>query len=154
MTEIQLQWLAFLKIIWVSVFAFLYSWGGYFKKWLRRILGAIFMVAGITLVSKLQGTFSWFYLAYLPCLYAALSVGYGGDTFPEKFGRRFNYGMALGASAVVFPLVNGCWGLFLAHVGLCVIGSVVLGVFNIARNARDEETLFGVMAGLLPMFMA
>lgn len=153
MSELQWQFIAFFKIVFLAVFCLLYGLGGMLKKEIRRIAGTIFLTCGIIGFSLLEKTYSPFYWLYLPCLFAALSIGYGGQLWEEKVRRRLIYGAGLGASAIVFPIINRMWVLFGCHFSLCVIGSVVIGVTNPTRNAREEETIFGVFAGFLPLFM-
>ena len=51
MNEVTLQWIAFLKLIWVSIFALLYGFGGMRGKWKRRYVGANWMMLGVFVFS-------------------------------------------------------------------------------------------------------
>lgn len=158
-SQISLQLVSSLKIFWLFVFSFLYAWGGIKGKWKRRFVAPVWLVGGIMLSSHLSGTFSWWYLTYLPLLIAALTLGYGADRLGEKIRKRTLYGLALSVAPIALPIINAAWWLYAMHCTLCVGFCVVLGVYNInldapvGRGARDEETLIGFVAGFLPLFM-
>ena len=78
MSEIALQWIAFLKIIWIAFFALFYGLGGMSSKWRRRYLGSAWMMTGILIVALfVNHTFQWRMLLYFPLMVGALSLGYG-----------------------------------------------------------------------------
>ncbi len=148
MNEMTLQLIAGLKLVWIAVFAYLYGRGGINSKWIRRYLGALFLTLGICLFSLWQGQFSWLYLISLPLLISSLSIGYGAQLFTVKLLKRSRYGLLISLSALPITIVQGTWLFFGLYTALCITMSVVLGVFNIANSAREEESLIGMTIGL------
>jgi hypothetical protein len=154
MTENMLNLISFLKIIYACGFAFLYSSGGISGKWKRRILGSIILTAGILGFNAWLGRFSLWYLLCLPILFGGLSVGYGGtDDFWRKVMKRARYGFICGLAGVPIGIVNHSYILMGLNIFLCVLVSVMLGVFNPTQSARDEETIIGLTIGVLPLFI-
>lgn len=153
MNETNIQLIASLKIIWIAVFSFFYGWGGISGKWKRRYLGAAWAQGGVVLFSMITSDWNWWYLTWGPALIGALTLGYGGDTLAVKLKKRALYGLAVGISPLALAIVNATFWLLGLHVFLCVLISVALGVFNITKNARSEETVIGTTAVFLPMFM-
>lgn len=159
MNEYILQNIAICKMIWIVGFAYLYALGGISGKWKRRYIGPTWMMMGVVVFTLWQAkvyginTWSWWYLAYWPLLIGALHLGYGAEETKDKIKRRFLYGLALAFSAAPLAIINGAWILWSLHCGICVVFSVILGVFSPARNARNEEVLIGTSAVLLPLFV-
>jgi len=153
MSEQILQVLVTTKLLWVVGFAYLYGRGGINGKWWRRIIGSLFLTAGVVLYSLIQSNFSWWALLFAPLLYGSLSIGYGGDELKEKIIKRSRYGLACGVAAIPLAIVSGNWALFGLHIFLCVLVSTSLGVWNITNSARSEETLIGATIALLPMYL-
>jgi len=153
MSEINLQFLAFGKLIWATIFALLYGLGGISGKWKRRFIAPIWMMLGIFLFSKWTFNWSYWYLIYLPLLIASLHLGYGGtDNKWIKIRKRFLYGLALGVAPASLAILNTAWIMWGLHISLCICFSVLLGVFNPTKNARSEETLIATASTLLPLF--
>ena len=152
MTELQLQLLAFFKIIAVAIYSLLYGLGGMYKKRIRRIGGAIWLMVAIGIIGYLQKTISLWYFLYPLLLMGASTIGYGADEFKEKIKKRALYGLASGASALPVAIIAGKWLLFGFNLGLCLASSIILGVFN-PLNARGEETLIGALSTIIPIFM-
>lgn len=153
MGENTLNLIAFLKLILVCVFAFLYSSGGISGKWKRRYVGPLWMGCGLLMFAKLQGTFNYWQLLYPALLCASLHLGYGGtDDVWIKIRKRSIYGLCLGVSALPLVLNSGLWVLFGFHVSLCVASSVLLGVFNPVK-AREEESLIAILSTVLVLFL-
>ena len=153
MSELNLQLLAFFKVIAVAIFSLLYGLGGMYKKAIRRIGGAIWLMIAIGIIGYFQKTISLWYFLYPLLLMGALTIGYGADEFEEKIKKRALYGLALGVSALPVAIVTGKWLLFGFHTGLCLASSILLGVFNPLRSARGEETLIGTLSVITPIFM-
>jgi hypothetical protein len=152
MNEWTLQYIQSGKIIWLAVFGLLYGLGGINGKYLRRIIGSLWLVSGICLFSWLEGAFSWWYVSVWPMLWIALSMGYGAVGFWKKVQRRIIYGLCLAIAFLPVAIINGSWMVFGAHTALCIFASFIFGVFN-PVSARAEETLIATAAGLLPLFM-
>lgn len=153
MSEYTLQFISVGKLFWVALFALLYGLGGISNKWLRRYLGAAWISLGVFLFSRWGSGYNWLYLTYLPALIACLSMGYGGDTLIEKMRKRAIYGLLLGIAPLALVILNNAYQMWALHTVLCITVSVSLGVFNFARNAREEETLIGTLSTILPLYM-
>jgi len=155
MSEVTLQILALAKLLSVVIFAGLYALGGMkgVSKGARRFGGAVWIGLAISIISSWQKTFSAVYLLYPLLLLGALHLGYGAEEVPKKLRRRALYGLALGVASLPIALKTGNWIMFAFNLVLCVGASVILGVFNPLRSARDEETLIGALSVVLPMFM-
>lgn len=153
MSETTLQIVAVCKLLCACGFGLLYGLGGMVNKAIRRYAGPAWIAGGITLFSLWTGSFKPWYLAYPLLLMGALHMGYGADDTGHKIIRRALAGLAVGCSSIplLFPVFN--WGLFILHLVMCVGISVSLGVWNITRNARNEETCIGFVYAFLPMFM-
>lgn len=153
MNEISLQIIAFLKLLWVAVFSLLYGLGGMSGKWKRRFIAPVWMMLGVFIFSKWTFNWSYWYLIYLPLLIASLHIGYGGtDNVWIKIRKRSLYGLALGIAPASLAILNTAWAMWGLHIVLCVAFSVLLGVWNITKNARSEETLIATASTLLPLF--
>jgi hypothetical protein len=151
MTENTLQWIAFLKLISVAIYSLFYGFGGISGKWKRRYIGSAYLTLLIVGFSVWMQTFSWYYLLTFPLLVASTSIGYGADTTMEKVVKRSYCGLAYAFSTVPVFIVKMNWELFILHILLCLITSIVLGVRNPFDNARAEESAIGFMIGFLPI---
>jgi hypothetical protein len=155
MSENTLALIAFLKIVFVACFSYLYSLGGTkgWGKWIRRYLGAVWMGLVVWTFANWQGTFNYLQLLYPLLLCFSLHLGYGGtDNVWIKVRKRSIYGLALGISALPLVLISGLWVLFAFHCVLCIASSVLLGVFN-PVHARSEESLIAVLSTVLVLFL-
>jgi len=153
MSELTLQFLAFFKVISVAVFGLFYGLGGMIEKKVRRIGGPIWIAISISIIGCIQKTISLWYFLYPILLMASLCIGYGAEEKKEKIKKRALYGLALGVSAIPVAIVTSKWLLFGFHLVLCIGASVLLGVYNPLRNARDEETLIATLSVIMPIFM-
>ena len=153
MNENILQWIASLKILWVAVFSAFYGFGGVSGKWKRRFIGSAWMMLGVVVFSLWQGSWHWWYLAYFPLLTGALCMGYGGDDVGVKIRKRAVYGVLIGLSATPLLFPSCHFGLYIFHICLCLVASVVLGVFNPTANARSEETIISTLSTVIPLFL-
>lgn len=154
MNEYTLQAIAALKLCWVAAFAFLYGRGGISQKWIRRFIGPLWMGVGLWIFGSWQGSWQWLYLLYPLLLCLSLHLGYGGtDNVIIKIRKRAIYGLAIGASAIPLSIASHLWGLLSIHIGLCIVGSVLLGVYNPSRNARSEEVLIATLSTVLVLFL-
>ncbi len=154
MSEYTLQIIAFLKLIWMAVFALLYGLGGINNKWLRRFIGPCWMMLGIFVFSQWQGTWNLWYLVFLPIAIFGLHLGYGGTNETIiKIRKRAVYGFILSLSAIPIVACSHLWNIFAFHVGLAVLSSTLFGTFNPFRSARDEETIIATSCFLLTLYM-
>lgn len=159
MPESTLAIISFLKIVFIAIFSLFYSLGGTEingkgRKWIRRYIGPLWMLGGVVLFGKLQGVFEWWHLLYPILLSAALHIGYGGtDDTIIKIRKRAIYGLAIGVSSLPLLFNSHLWVLYGVHVFLCVSMSVLLGVINPTRSARDEESLIAAFSSVLPLFL-
>lgn len=153
MNENTLALIAFLKLVWVSCFSYLYSLGGIEGKWKRRFLGSAWMILGIFGFSQWQGCWNNWYLLCFPLMTIGLSMGYGANDTFTKIRKRAIYGLILGCSSIPIVVFSHMWVLFGFSVFLSVISCVVLGVFNPTKDARSEETLIATLCLLLTLFL-
>lgn len=155
MSESTLALIAFLKLIWIGCFSYLYSLGGTegYGKWLRRFVGSVWMGIGVYGFSSWSQDFHFWYLLYPILLCMSLHLGYGADELPRKIMRRFLCGLAVGVSSLPLVFPGHLFGLFGYGVFLSTINSIVLGAFNICKNARDEETLVACIGSIIPLFL-
>lgn len=154
MSEYTLQVIASLKICWVAFGSMLYGTGGISNKWIRRFLLPLWMGLGIWVFGIWTESFSLIQLLYVLLFSASLHLGYGGtNNVWIKIRKRAIYGLAIGVSAIPICVVSSMWWLFAIHLGCCVMGSVLLGVYNPSRNARSEETIISVYSTLLVLFL-
>jgi hypothetical protein len=71
----------------------------------------------------------------------------------EKLRKRAVCGLAYGLAGLPIAIVGGNWVLFALQMGLCVVFSVVLGVFN-PLPAAQEEGLIGLFSvALVPFYV-
>ena len=153
MSEYTLQLIAFLKLIWMAVFALWYGLGGINNKWVRRFIAPCWMMLGIFGFSQWQGTWNLWYLLFLPIAIGGLHNGYGASKLIDKIRRRAVYGLILSFSAIPIVALSHLWTLFGVHVGLAVLSSTLFGTFNPFRSARDEETVIATGCFLLTLFL-
>jgi len=158
MTEMTTQFIVSSKLLWLTVFAFLYGFGGMRYKAVRRYGGAAWLTLGVIGYSILANNFSYYYLIMFPLLVAALSIGYGKNSnlmgiFKTELPVRAIYGLALSVAAIPVGIVSGSVYLLILHVAVCTCITTVLGTYNIAKNSRAEETIIGVACGFIPLFM-
>jgi hypothetical protein len=153
MNELSLQFISSLKIVWIAGFSFFYGWGGISGKWKRRFIGTAWMMLGMVVFSLWLHRWNYWFLFYLPLSIGALSLGYGATDTATKIKKRMICGSALGFSACPLAIVNQMWALWALHLVVCILFSVTLGVWNITKNARSEETIIATIGALLPLFM-
>ena len=150
MSELGLQIISIVKVLWIVPAVSLYAFGGMSGKWKRRYLCPLWMMLGIVIFS--QPNFSWWFLLYFPLLVGSLSLGYGAETLTEKFRKRLVYGLAVGFTTLPIAIVTHQWWLFGLHTALCVTFSLLLGLNN-PTSARTEETLMSLGFLTIPLFM-
>jgi hypothetical protein len=153
MTEWVLQYLAFSKVIATAICGLLYGIGGMWEKWVRRYVMPVLALIFIVFFSAIQGSFSWWYLLFAPLLSAAFHLPYGATDLWMKILLRLIFGLAVTGAACPIAWATGNWLLYGYHVLITTVAYVVLGVWNPCKNPRDEETLLGSLAVLLPIFM-
>ena len=153
MNENILQIIASLKIIWIAVFSYFYGEGGIQNKWIRRFIAAVWFALGIYGFSMWEGNLHLLKFLSPALLIGALHMGYGGDKTLIKFEKRALYGFLIGLSSLPLAFTSHLWVLFGIQILLCILASVLFGVLNPFKNARDEETNIATFSLILPMFM-
>lgn len=154
MTEMTQVWLGALRVFVLMLSSVLYALGGRMKKALfRRILGTLALTGGTIGISFITGSFTWWFFLSLPAYFTALSLGYGGDTFSEKFFKRLMCGFVLGASSLTFAAFTGMWLLSTLQIILAVGAHLWLGLFNCSGDAVREEQEISLLGTLLVPFM-
>lgn len=153
MNEYTLQLVSFCKILWLAIFSYLYGLGGIQFKAIRRFVGPAWIALGVFVFQHWQGHVNPLTFAFPVLLCAALHKGYGGDDLKTKIGKRALVGLFLALSALPLAIVSKLWILYVFHVVLVISASVVFGVWNPFKNARDEESNVAVAAVWLPMFL-
>ena len=153
MDEPTLAVMAFVKLVCVAMFAFLYARGGMtWKIWRRYVAPFVYglALAGLTLW---RGTFSWLILLTPAMLCGALHLGYGAEEISDKVTKRATYAAATAFSAVPLAVAGGTAPLWALHLCVSLAVIISLGVFNITKSAREEETCIGAVIVFLPLFM-
>lgn len=141
------------KCLIIVLFAFLYQAGGSAAfggmKWIRRFLAPSVLVGSMWLFTK-----DWRRIIPLPFMFASLSMGYGSTDLWQKVLKRSLYGLTNGLSfnmgniwVAIADNIKRLWWIIGLHMAGCIIGAVVLGVFNPYMFARTEETAFGLLFG-------
>ena len=138
-----------LKFALIGVFVLCYLIGGRKWKWVRRILGSAIFGLGLVLFSLWQRCFSYYLLSYPILLFAALSLGYGGDSNWEKIRRRFIYGLCVGLSCLPVVIIYQRWGMGAIQVVQSILASIICGVANhvipgFDMTAVEEEGIIAV----------
>jgi len=156
MNEFTLAMISLCKMVCLILFAFLYQAGGSSAfgggKGVRRWAGSAWLTGSIMLISLWQGNFSWWYWWYALLLGIALCVGYGYKStlmgwFNNKIIVRGIYGGACATAALPMVIVNGTWSFWSYYLAMVTITCISLGVWNIARNPREEESIIGLVIG-------
>lgn len=137
------------KLLVIAICSWLYSRGGYSRKWLRRYVSPILMVGTICLFTQ-----NLLILIQTPLMMATLSMGYGGDNFKEKLFRRSLWGFANGIASSPSLAIEGQWFLIVLQVVFVTTISILLGVYNPFKSARREETAIGATIYSLPLIAA
>ena len=153
MSEITLQWVQGVKLLSLVVFALLYGFGGVSGKWKRRIIAPVIYTGALCGVSLWTNTFNAWYLLCALLLFGGLSLGYGATQTSEKIKKRAIAGSACACGTLPVFLINQAYDLLAVHIVVCVLVSVVAGVWNRTSSARAEETLIGATYGLIPLFI-
>jgi len=152
MSELTLQWIQGLKLLTILVCAMLYAFGGMKGKWKRRFLAPSIYVAVMLVLSLWTGTFHWSVITLAPIYIIGLCMGYGGTTNTVvKILKRGLCGAVVGLAPLAFAWLTGQWVNFIYHIVLCISISVTLGVLNITKSARAEETTIGASYFLIPI---
>lgn len=154
MSENTLALIAFLKLIWLSIFSYLYSLGGINNKWIRRFVGSAWMMLGIFGFSTWCSTWNLWYLLFFPLCIWGLSNGYGGvDDVISKIRRRAIYGVVLCCASIPLVSFSHAYVLFAFGCFITVLSSITLGVWNPTRSARNEETLIASLSFIITLFL-
>lgn len=153
MSEQTLQIIASCKIAWIAAFSAFYGFGGISNKWLRRFCGSAWMGIGVTGFSLWTNSFHFWYLAYPVLLMIALTMGYSGDEILVKIRKRFLCGLAIAISSLPLVFPSHLFILWTYGAVLSIFTSVLLGSFNISKDARSEETLIASIGSIIPLFL-
>ena len=152
MNEVSLQWVQIAKFLVIGAFAGLYGFGGVSGKWKRRIIAPLVYISGIVGFSLWIGSFKWQLLYSLPLLFVGLTLGYGATFLKDKIIKRSRAGLICSLGSFSIFYVSKSWTLLFLHIAVCILTSVVAGVWNQTSSARSEETLIGASYVMIPMF--
>lgn len=94
---------------------------------------------------------SWFLLA-IPAYALSASVGYGGDTWEEKFIRRTLWSLLRTSCAVLFVIFSGAWVLLSLQFSVGLMATLLLGIEN-PVSAPKEEGLINLLSVVFVPFM-
>lgn len=144
-----------LKLILVALYAWLYSVGGRAGgpgKWVRRWLGSAVIIGGLYGFSIIAGTLSTSRAIAIPFFFLTAFLGYGGDTFLEKFLRRSLFGLVFAGYAITLGVLYGNLLCGLAQAFLCLFASLFFGLVNPIK-AADEEAAIGLLSVCLLPFI-
>ncbi len=153
MSEWMIQNIVILRLVLIAIFSYFYAVGGLKNKLWRRLGCPIVLLAGVLTVGLFAGTFNYWNLLCIPILGLALSLGYGADETWLKISKRGYCALAYCVSMLPLAITSGLWLLYLLHTLLVVSVVISLGVWNFARNAREEESIIGLSIITIPMFM-
>lgn len=152
MSEAYIQFVGLIRTVILGMCMLLYALGGMCGTWWRRYVMPVCLALGILVVTAMLGTMEWHKFLWPVFLSIAFHIGYGGTTTIEKVVKRTFAGYCIGISA--YPLLNASNVIaFNFHVILCMCAMVAFGVWNPFKHAREEETVLGCIAILIPMFM-
>lgn len=152
MSEILLQWITWIKLVVISLFALFYGLGGMDGKWKRRFVAPAIYILALIVFSLVQKTFSFYYLICLPLMIGGLCLGYGAENTGMKIFKRILCGVAISLAFLPVAIINHSWVLYPLHCILSTSFPVLLGVLNPVQ-AREEESLIATSYVLLPIFM-
>ena len=90
------------------------------------------LIIGISMgvYSFIGGSLNWWIIGYPIFLSAALTLGYGADTFWVKLRKRVVFGFLVGVPALFLAVPSGQWLLFGVHTALLTVVSALLGTLN------------------------
>lgn len=141
MTETMLGTLAVGALGVCVIDSWLWMAGGRSGKWKRRYIGAFIQSLGLSIAALLAGTWHWVFLAIMGPEVGSRSLGYGGDTTPEKISRRTVF-----AAGSLFVGALLAWGTGFSGAAIIVLicqtlasaCTIVLGVKNPVPAAVEE----------------
>lgn len=157
-------WTTLIKLIALGIITMVYvlcgrgwKWGNWRVK-RRVVIPALLCVAWVSSVMLLKVASIQVLMAIAlswVIYYLAMSVGYGSDgTKLNALFRRFVYGFLVGCSPILIAYISHSWALYFYGVGVSVMSSVVLGVWNnIVDNAVVEESLIAIGTFTIPLFL-
>jgi len=151
--EITFMWVGVLRILNLLVASILYSLGGRsgISKGVRRFGASAVIVGGVCLFSFLNGSFHWWYLSVYPLLVGAYSLGYGGQTFLEKFKRRSISALAITCAPLPIVITTGKWEAWVTQVIIGWVSMVILGIKSRIR-AAEEELIICMLTSFMVLF--
>jgi len=168
MTEIQLVYMAWLRLLIAAFIGFVYSRAGrgwklpIFGKIRRRIYLPLIYCITMLVISIVAGRFSLNLLLSIVATwgiyYGTLSVGYGASSWLRKvfgrIGQQFIVGALQGSSCILLAIATGHWGLYTLSI---VVPSLTLGTLggwaDDDTNASYKESLVGISLFLFPLFL-
>jgi len=134
---------ALLKLGLVIIFAVLYCLGGFGLLFLRRFIAPIVLGIGLFLITK-----NWRSLLQGLLLMGTLSLGYGANETIIKILKRLLFGVANGATGLVYQK----WIVGIVNIVIVTGFIVYLGVTN-PFFARAEELIIGMIIPMFSVFM-
>ncbi len=167
MTENTMAHLVLTKGLLIITYSYLYNLGGsdVLGKWARRFVAPFVLCIGFVSIGLIFDTFHWGYAVTYPLYMGAAHLGYGKNSklmrlTKSKIVSRGTCGAAFGVAALPIAVghdpavLTGIWGLYACHFVLSVASMIVLGVWNINRNSRDEEFVIAMGHSTFAVFMA
>jgi hypothetical protein len=113
-------------------------------KWIRRFIGSSVLAAAANGIAIYMHVWSWMYLIMFATLAAGFSLGYGGDTIPEKVVKRGICAAGILATCIVGYFAAGAPAFGIAvciMAGVVGAASIYMGVWNPFNNAPLEQFL-------------
>lgn len=144
-----------LKLLLIISYAWLYAVGGRsggLGKLARRWIGTFLMIGGLYGLSWMGGTLSPARCLAIPLFLGTAILGYGGETFAVKFGRRLLFGSMFAGYALLLGVLYHAFLLGLAQAVLSVLASLYFGLLN-PDKAAEEETAIGLLSVCLLPFI-
>ena len=140
------------KILTIVVSAVLYRIGGWKWKPARRYLAPTVYLSGVTAISSVTGTFTWWlWLAIIPYI-AGFSMGYSNKT-GKGWLKRLYCGLTISLAALPFAILYYSWLLFIQNIIMCTVVMWLWGTYNPFSSATDEEGNLGLIFFLIPVMM-
>ena len=152
MVEIGEGFIAALGVFISLVFSVLWMFGGRpGGRIIRRWVSPLFFSVSLILYSL--NNFNLLNLLIVPGYVLVAHLGYGGDELIEKFVRRLFWAFAFASVAVIPAIISGAYVIFGIQAVICIMASVIFGLFNPFKSSAKEELLIAFSSSFLVPFI-
>lgn len=145
-----------LGLLAVVVYSLFWWLGGRDKRFIfsprvwRRWVAPIFLPGAILALACVHGSFSWWHLGAFPAQKLLAHIGYGADKTIFKLLRRALWALFASLANLPYAFASGHWVLFFLQMLIAFEASMLLGVFNEVKAAREEAAIVGASQILSP----